>query len=77
MELVSANIDPEKIEQVLTPEAVSRLELGADDILVISAPSRISMTAAERIKSYVEAVGIKNKILVVEDGLTFGVIRQK
>lgn len=76
-ELVSIKLDPEKIEQVLTPETVTRLDLRPDDILVISVEGRISQEAAERLKLVVgEKGGIPNKILVVEDCMKFGVIRK-
>lgn len=76
-ELVTVNVEADKLDQILTPEAVTRLELGPNDIVVIQVEGRISDEAAERIKTaFGEGVGLKNKIAVVESTMKFGVIRK-
>lgn len=54
---------------------LQRLDLKADDLLVVTCPAPLSVATAERIKGVVtNAVGKDVKVLVIEDGMRLGII---
>lgn len=56
-------------------EEVSKLELQPSDLLVVKVKNMVSQKQMQDIKRGVRALGIKNRIMVLEETITVGIVR--
>lgn len=52
------------------------LDLGPNDIVVIICPFQISVKYADNLKEAWHSAGLKNKVVVIDNGGEIGVLRQ-
>jgi glucose/arabinose dehydrogenase len=54
-------------------ESVQRIQVGPDDVLIITVPDRINQQQAAQVKDHVQKVLRTDRILVLADGTRFHV----
>lgn len=61
-------------EQPIFVGHLKRVTLAPDDLLVISSEKELTRTEADRILQNVKIAGIKNKVIILSQGLELGVL---